>query len=93
MLWRVDCNELIAWQADHVTSWLYDELTGILYENHPPLCPEVIMYQFRHLISNDYTWWMTEVTTDTIEGNEQPVVVGGIGNYADARSVASEFFY
>jgi len=38
---------------------------------------------------------MTEVTTDTtntIDRNDRPVVVGGISNYADPRSVVSEFF-
>jgi len=34
---------------------------------------------------------MTEVTTDTTDRNDRPVVVGGIGNYAAARSVTSDF--
>ena len=35
---------------------------------------------------------MTEVTTDNADRNDRPVAVGGIGNYAAARSVVSEFF-
>jgi len=32
---------------------------------------------------------MTEVTTDTTDRNDRPVAVGGIDNYAAARSVVS----
>jgi len=35
---------------------------------------------------------MTEVTTDNTDRNDQPVAIGGIGNYAAAQSVVSEFF-